>query len=233
MTKTITIQAQDGGSFSAYVAVPAGAGPFPAVVVIQEIFGVNGVMRTICDGLAKEGYIAVCPDLFWRQEPDIQLTDRSEAEWQRAFELFGGFDVDLGVEDLKSTLVAARALEGASGKAGSIGYCLGGKLAYLMATRSDSDANVSYYGVGLDELLGEAGKISKPLLMHIAEKDKFVPPEAQKKIVDALLNKPHITLHVYQGVDHAFARVGGEHYDGAMAETANDRTRRHLKAHLG
>lgn len=233
MTKTITIQAQDGGSFSAYVAVPAGAGPFPAVVVIQEIFGVNGVMRTICDGLAKEGYIAVCPDLFWRQEPDIQLTDRSEAEWQRAFELFGGFDVDLGVEDLKSTLVAARALEGASGKAGSIGYCLGGKLAYLMATRSDSDANVSYYGVGLDELLGEAGKISKPLLMHIAEKDKFVPPEAQKKIVDALLNKPHVKLHVYQGVDHAFARVGGEHYDGAMAETANDRTRRHLKAHLG
>ncbi|MDP2205761.1 MAG: dienelactone hydrolase family protein [Alphaproteobacteria bacterium] len=233
MTKTITIQAHDGGAFSAYVAAPAGTGPFPAVVVIQEIFGVNDVMRAICDGLAKDGYIAVCPDLFWRQEPDIQLTDRSEAEWKRAFELFGGFDVDLGVEDLKSTLAAARTLDGASGKVGSIGYCLGGKLAYLLATRSDSDANVSYYGVGLDELLGEAGNIRSPLLMHIAEKDKFVPPEAQKKIVDALLNKPHVTLHVYQGVDHAFARIGGEHYDGAMAETANDRTRKHLKAHLG
>lgn len=233
MAETISIQAHDGGSFAAYVARPTGAGPFPAVVVIQEIFGVNDVMRGICDNMAREGFIAVCPDLFWRQEPGIQLTDRSEAEWNRAFELFNGFDVDLGVEDLKSTLAVARKLDGASGKAGSIGYCLGGKLAYLMATRSDSDANVSYYGVGLDALLGEADSIKKPLLMHIAEKDKFVPPEAQKKILDALLNKPAITLHVYQGVDHAFARVGGEHYDGAMAETANDRTRRHLKAHLG
>lgn len=232
MAETITIGAHDGGSFSAYMARPQGNGPFPAVVVIQEIFGVNGVMRGICDNLAKEGYIAICPDLFWRQEPGIDITDRSEEEWKRAFELFNGFDVDLGVEDLKSTLAAARKVEGGNGKAGTIGYCLGGKLAFLMAARSDADANVSYYGVGLDALLGEAGGITKPLLMHIAEKDKFVPPEAQKKILDALLNKPGITLHVYQGVDHAFARIGGEHYDGAMAETANDRTRRHLKAHL-
>lgn len=232
MAETITIGAHDGGSFSAYVARPRGNGPFPAVVVIQEIFGVNGVMRGICDNLAKEGYIAICPDLFWRQEPGIDITDRTEEEWKRAFELFNGFNVDLGVEDLKSTLAAARKMDGSNGKAGTIGYCLGGKLAFLMAARSDADANVSYYGVGLDALLDEAGGITKPLLMHIAEKDKFVPPEAQKKILDALLNKPGITLHVYQGVDHAFARIGGEHYDGAMAETANDRTRRHLKAHL-
>lgn len=232
MPQTITVQAHDGGSFDAYVARPAGTGPYPAVIVIQEIFGVNSVMRSICDNLAKEGYVAICPDLFWRQQPGIQLTDKTEADWKRAFELFSGFNVDLGVEDLKSTLAAARTLDGANGKAGTIGYCLGGKLAFLMATRSDADANVSYYGVGLDEMLGEAGNITKPVLLHIAEKDKFVPPEAQKKIVDTLLNKPGVTLHVYQGVDHAFARVGGEHYDAPMAETANDRTRRHLKACL-
>lgn len=232
MPETITIHAHDGGSFAAYVARPTGAGPHPAVIVIQEIFGINGVMRGICDNLAKEGYVAICPDLFWRQEPGIQLTDKTEADWARAFELFNGFNVDLGVEDLKSTLTAARTLEGTNGKVGTTGYCLGGKLAFLMATRSDADANVSYYGVGLDEMLGEAGSISKPLLMHIAEQDKFVPPEAQKKILDALLNKPGVTLHVYQGVDHAFARVGGDHYDAPMAETANDRTRRHMKAHL-
>lgn len=232
MSQTITIQAHDGGSFDAYVARPAGAGPHPAVVVIQEIFGINDVMRGICDNLAKEGYVAVCPDLFWRQEPGIQLTDKTEADWKRAFELFNGFNVDLGVEDLKATLAAARTLDGTNGKAGTIGYCLGGKLAFLMATRSDADANVSYYGVGLDEMLGEAGNISKPTLLHIAEKDKFVPPDAQKKILATLLNKPGITLHVYQGMDHAFARVGGDHYDAPMAETANDRTRRHLKAHL-
>lgn len=228
----IDITAADGGTFKAYVVKPAHGKPAPAVVVIQEIFGINHVMREICAKLAREGYVAICPDLFWRQEPGIDITDKTEAEWARAFELFKGFDVDLGVDDIKSTLAYVRSHQSCTGKAGTLGYCLGGKLAYLMATRSDADANVSYYGVGIEGLLAEAGQINKPLLMHIAEQDKFVPPAAQKQILDALLNKPGITLHVYQGVDHAFARVGGEHYDAAMAETANARTAQHLKTHL-
>lgn len=232
MPEMTEIKAQDGGSFKAYVARPAGDKPAPAVVVIQEIFGVNHVMREICDGLAKQGYVAICPDLFWRQEPGIDITDKSEAEWARAFELFNGFDVDLGVEDLKATLAHIRADDGTTDKAGTIGYCLGGKLAFLMATRSDADCNISYYGVGLDALLDEAAHIQKPALLHVAENDKFVPPPARDKIVDALAGKNFITLHVYQGVDHAFARVGGEHYDPAMAATANDRTAMFLQNNL-
>lgn len=232
MTDMVAIQAKDGGTFNAYVARPQNTDKAPAVVVIQEIFGINDVMREICDDLAKQGYVAICPDLFWRQEPGIQLTDKTEGEWARAFELFNGFDTDLGVEDLKSTLAHIRTDAGTNGKAGTIGYCLGGKLAYLMATRSDADCNVSYYGVGLDALLGEAANINKPLLMHVAELDKFVPPEAREKILDALTGHDGITLHVYQGVDHAFARVGGEHYDPAMAATANDRTASFLNKHL-
>lgn len=223
----ITIEGPDG-SFGAYLAVPANT-PAPGIVVAQEIFGVNKVMRDVCDWLAGEGYVACCPDIFWRIEPGIQLTDQTEAEWQRAFELFGLFDVDKGIEDLKAALASLRSREVCNGKAGSIGYCLGGKLAYLMATRSDADCNVAYYGVGLDELLGEAGNITRPLLMHVASNDQFVPPEAQEKIKAGLAGHPHVALHVYEGQDHAFARVGGEHYDAATAELANGRSLDHLQ----
>lgn len=228
---TLTIKAADGGSFSAYIARPArpAAG---AVIVIQEIFGVNAVMRGVCDHLASLGYIAICPDLFWRQEPGITLTDKSEAEWQRAFALYQGFDLEKGVADLKSTLAAARKVEGGNGKVGTIGYCLGGRLAFLMATRSDADCNVSYYGVSLEEHLQESGNISKPLLMHIAEKDKFVPATAREEIVAVMGKNPMTTLRVYPGVNHAFARVGGEHYDQSSATTANTLTEEFLNTYL-
>ncbi|MBP2312351.1 dienelactone hydrolase family protein [Azospirillum soli] len=228
----VTIPAADGGGFSAYVAKPART-PAPGLVVIQEIFGVNRVMRDLCEGFAAQGYLAVCPDLFWRQQPGIQLTDKSQEEWNRAFELMNGMDQGKAVEDLKATLSWLRGNPDCSGKAGSVGYCLGGRLAFMMATRSDADANVSYYGVGLDSLTGEIPNISKPLLMHIAEQDKFVPPEARQAVLNAVKGNPNITAHVYPGVNHAFARVGGEHYDEKAADLANGRTAAFFKQHLG
>ena len=226
----ITITGPDG-DFWAYLALPAST-PAPGLLVIQEIFGVNKVMRDICDGLAAQGYTACCPDLFWRIEPGIQITDQSEAEWQQAFGLFQAFDVDKGVEDLIVTLAQLRGHEACNGKVGSVGYCLGGKLAYLMAARSDADCNVSYYGVGLDELLEEAPQIARPILLHVAAKDQFVPPEAQQKIQSGLAGHPQVTLHVYEEQDHAFAREGGAHYDAAAAQLANARTADFFKEHL-
>jgi carboxymethylenebutenolidase len=228
----VTIKAADGGRFQAYLATPK-QGNGPGLVVIQEIFGVNAVMRAIADGLAAQGYVALCPDIFWRIAPSIQLTDKSEAEWKRAFELFQAFNVDAGVTDLKATLAALRTHAACTGKVGSVGYCLGGKLAYLMATRSDADASVGYYGVGIQDLLGEATALKKPLMLHIAEKDQFVPPPAQAKITAALSGNPHVTLHSYPGADHAFARSGGEHYDKAAADLANGRTAAFFRRHLG
>jgi len=222
----VTIRAADGGGFSAYLAVPK-SGKGPGIVLIQEIFGVNKVMRDLADGFAAQGYTAMCPDLFWRQEPGVQITDKSEAEWKKAFSLMQGFNTDKGVDDLKAKHPAC------TGKAGSVGYCLGGKLAFLMATRSDSDANVSYYGVGLQDSLGEAKSIKKPLLLHIAEKDQFVPPEAQKKVIEALKGNKLVTIYTYPGADHAFARIGGQHYDKKAADLANQRTAEFLKKHLG
>ncbi len=227
----VTIAASDGGQFTAYLAKPA-SGKGPGIVVCQEIFGVNRVMRDVCDRLAGAGAFAICPDLFWRQEPGIQISDRTEAEWQQAFALYKGFDEAKGVEDLKATLAYARAIPGASGKVGSVGYCLGGKLAYLMATRTDADASVGYYGVGIEGALEEAGNIKKPLMLHIAAKDSYCPPEAQAKIRSGLAGNAKVTIHVYDGMEHAFARPGGQHFDKAAAELANKRSADFFKAHL-
>lgn len=227
----ITIHGRDG-DFSAYLAIPA-SGSGPGLLVIQEIFGVNQSMRQMCDDFAAQGFVALCPDIFWRQEPGIQITDKSEAEWQKAFQLFQGFDVDKGVEDLKDSLDALRDLDACQGKAGSVGYCLGGKLAFLMATRSDSDCNVGYYGVGLDALLGETDGITAPLALHVAEKDDYCPPETQAALRENLGPDQRITLHFYPGMPHAFARPGGIHYDADAAKLANGRTYDFLKQHLG
>ncbi len=225
----ITIAARDGGSFSAYLAGDSG----PGILICQEIFGVNQVMRDLADGLAAQGYMALCPDLFWRQEPGIQLTDQTDAEWARAFELYKGFDEAKGVDDLIASLAHLRGLDGCTAKVGTVGYCLGGKLAYLMATRSDADCNVGYYGVGIQDAVEEATNIAKPLLLHIAEEDEFVPKDAQQKVHAALDGNALVTIHDYAGLDHAFARIGGAHYDKEQADIANGRTAEFFKQNLG
>jgi carboxymethylenebutenolidase len=228
----ILIQGRDG-FFSAYRA-PARSGRGPGIVLIQEIFGVNRVMRDIADWLAGENYTVICPDLFWRQEPNIQLNEFTQAEWDKAFQLYQGFNEGKGVEDIDATVKFLRTDSACTGKVGSIGYCLGGKLAYLSATRTDADASVGYYGVGIEKSLGEAGNIKKPLLLHIAKLDKFVPADAQAQIRAALGGNPKVTIYDYEGCDHAFARKGGDHYNMEAASAANSRTlgffRRHLAA---
>ncbi|PJK30555.1 dienelactone hydrolase family protein [Minwuia thermotolerans] len=223
MGEDIRIKAKDGGGFGGYLAKPA-SGSGPGVVVIQEIFGVNQVMRGITDWLASEGFVALCPDLFWRIEPGIQITDKTEQEWAKAFELFQKFDVDKGMEDIQATIDHLRGVDGCTGKVGTVGFCLGGLLTYLSMTRTDADAGSGYYGVNIDKMLGEAKNISRPLILHVATEDGFVDKEAQAKMHEGLDSHEHVTLYDYEGNDHAFARVGGEHYDEKAAQLANQRT---------
>lgn len=231
MGETIRIQVE-GGEMSAYLARPAAARA-PAVVVLQEIFGVNAVMRDITDGLAAQGFLAVCPDLFWRIEPGVDITDKTEAEWKKAFALMNAFDAGRGVKDTAAAISRIRADPGCNGRVGAVGFCLGGQLAWLTATRTDADAAVSYYGVGIEGLVGEAANLRKPVMLHIAEADGFVPPPAQAAIREGLAGRPLATLHAYPGRDHAFARVGGEHYHAADAALAGERSIAFLRTHLG
>jgi len=219
MAQTVSVEGKDG-SFSAYVArpqTPNGA----AVVVIQEIFGVNQVMRDTADWLASEGYYAICPDLFWRIQPGIDITDRSEEEWRQAFSYYSAFNVDTGIEDIAATLSLAR--QNGARKVGAVGYCLGGLLASLTLTRTDADASVSYYGVGIDSYLSEAARARARGLLHIAEEDGFVSKDSQARMA-AELTAPAFTLYTYPGRDHAFARKGGAHYHAEDAALANART---------
>src|SRR5579863_6099879 len=226
----VTIRAKDGGQFSAYLATPK-SGKGPGIVVIQEIFGVNPWIRSVADRYAAAGYVAMAPDLFWRIQPGIELTDRGE-DFQKALGLMQKMDQDKAVQDIQATIDALRANPACSGKVGAVGYCLGGRLAYLTAARTNIDAAVGYYGVGIDGLIGEAGNIKKPLMLHIAEKDGFVPPPVQEKMKEGLKNNSHVTLMNYAGQDHAFARDGGDHYDKAAADLANSRTADFFKKNL-
>ena len=235
ITKEIKIPAFDEGAFKAFVAMPEEASDNnrkPALIMIQEIFGINEEMREKCEEFAKQGYITICPDLFWRIEPDIELVDSDETQLQRAFELYQTFNFELGMKDLETTLGYAQNWDICNRKVGAIGYCLGGHLSYRLAALADLNAAVSYYGVQIEEYLDEMVKIKEPMLMHIAAEDEYVSKEAQEQILKAANKKTHVFTHVYDGQNHAFARGNGMHYNAAAAFLANKKTSDFLKKYL-
>jgi carboxymethylenebutenolidase len=222
--RQVELKSGSGATFSGYLRLPERT-PARGIVLLQEIFGVNAAMRDLADRFAALGYVVIAPDLFWRQNPGVQLDSASASDREEALKLFKGLDESLAVEDAAAALGYLRALPECAGKMAAIGFCLGGKLAYLMAARTDVDASVSYYGIGIDKALNEAATIRKPLLLHLAEQDRLCPPEAQRAINQGLAPYSQlVTTHVYTGVGHAFARIGGAEYDAAAARLAQERT---------
>lgn len=228
MSETMQIASLDGaGSFEAYAAGPTSA--TAGIVVVQEIFGINPGIKQMVDGWGALGYRAVAPDLFWRLEAGISLDADKPDEMQRAFGLYQRFDVDLGITDIAASIRALR--DAGCGKVGVVGYCLGGLLAYLSACRTDADASVGYYGVGIDSKLDEADAIAQPLMLHIATEDGFVPAEAQAAIHARLDGHERCTLHDYKA-DHAFARAIGASRVSELAALADARTVEFFKNNL-
>jgi carboxymethylenebutenolidase len=224
----ITIKSFDGGEFDGYLALPA-SGYGPGIVVLQEIFGVNSFMRSVAEWYAAHGFVALCPDLFWRLERGVELT---EADRPKAFQLYQELDEAKAVEDSAAALEFLRKHSACSGRVGAVGFCLGGNLAYLLSVRFKPDCAVGYYGVSIEKSLGEAGNLGNPLLLHIAGADQFCPPEAQAQIHAVLDGNPLVTIHDYPGRGHAFGRVGGEHYDAAATELAHLRSLEFFVSHL-
>jgi carboxymethylenebutenolidase len=230
MKDRITVAGRDG-EFGAYIARPEAAHA-PAVVVLHEVFGVNADIRKHCDEWAQQGFIAVAPDLFWRQEPGVDLSVTSEPDWQHGLRLYQGYDRDAGVADVADTVSAVAKLPESTGKVAVLGYCLGGLMVFLTAVRHGVDAAVAYHGGDTDKYLDEAGGLRAPLLMHLAEEDEFISKAAQAEIKKALANKPDATVYSYPGQRHAFSRNNGAHYNAAAAALANGRTSEFLNRQL-
>ncbi len=231
MMDHIIIKGQ-GGTFAAYIARPKTL-PARAVVVLQELFGVNADIRKHCDELAEQGFLAVAPDLFWQQEPGVDLNVTSEADWQHGLRLYQAYDRDAGVKDVKDTIDAVRNLPECNSKVALLGYCLGALMVFMTAVRNDGvDAAVWYHGADTEKYLGEADGLHAPLLMHLAEEDEFISKAAQAEIKAALTKKPNATVYSYPGQSHAFSRHNGKHYNAAAAHLANGRTSEFLNRQL-
>jgi carboxymethylenebutenolidase len=230
MGDRITVEGQDG-AFNAYIARPKIL-PAATVVVLQELFGVNADIRKTCDELAEQGFVAVAPDLFWRQEPGTDLNVTSEADWQHGLRLYQAYDRDAGVRDIQDTLQAVAKLPECTGKIGVQGYCLGALMTFLTAVRAQVNAAVAYHGADTEKYLGEIQNLHAPLLMHLGEEDEFISKAAQAQIKAALAGKANATVYSYPGQRHAFARHNGTHYNAAAAALANGRTSEFLQREL-
>jgi carboxymethylenebutenolidase len=230
MNNRMTIEGRDG-AFAAYISRPKTL-PAPAVVVLQEVFGVNADIRKTCDELAEQGFLAVAPDLFWRQEPGVDLSVTSETDWQHGLRLYQAYDRDSGARDVKDTVNAVAKLPGCTGKVAVLGYCLGGLMTFLTAVRYRVDAAVAYHGGDTEKYLGEVDGLHAPVLMHLAEEDEFISKAAQAEIKAALAKKPNATVYSYPGQNHAFSRHGGAHYNAEAAALAHERTSEFLHQQL-
>jgi carboxymethylenebutenolidase len=229
-TENVKVKLRDG-EMGAHVAYPDRT-PAGAIIAIMEIWGVNDTMRAHAREFAAAGFICLVPDLFWRQEPGVELSDRNPDHVQKAFDLYYDFDYDLGVRDMEDTMAHLRTIPGGNGKVGSVGYCLGGKLCYLMCCRTGIDCAVAYYGTYIEHSLREAKHLHRPFMLHMAMKDRWVQAEVNELLERRLSPNPLVTIHKYPDADHAFARHGGRTYRKAEADRALELSVGFFRKHL-
>ncbi|HEY1827995.1 MAG TPA: dienelactone hydrolase family protein [Acidimicrobiales bacterium] len=228
------VQAEDGGEFEAYRAVPASGGG-PGILLYQEIFGINDNMRELADRLADAGYLVLVPDMFWRIEPRFERKDESGIG--DAFAIVQQFDAEKAVDDIRSAHAHLLGMSACSGKVGAMGFCLGGGLAFATATQSrvhgaGPDAAVAYYGSAINDMLGSVDGLECPTLFHYGDNDPFIPAENIAAVEQAVSGRPGVEFHRYDA-GHAFSNWDAPSmYDKASADLAWSRTLDFLGRHL-
>jgi carboxymethylenebutenolidase len=201
-SRSIDITSHDGKSFQGYLALPP-TGTGPGIVLIQEIFGVNGHIKAVADQYALDGYVVFAPDLFWRQQAGVNL-GYTEADFNTALGFMQNTDFGLAVEDIKSTVATLRAMPECTGHVASLGFCMGGLLSYLSAANAGVDAAVCYYPGSIENHLDQASKVTCPILIHFAEKDHYIAPAAVKAVQETFAQAKNVVIRVYPDVDHGF-----------------------------
>ena len=212
-----------GGEMAAHLAMPDGQAR-GSVIAIMEIWGVNDTMKALAAEFAEAGFVCLVPDLFWRLEPGVQLSDRNPDDVQKAFDLYYHFDYDAGVADLDEASRFLRAIPEGNGKVAAVGYCLGGKMCFLMCCRTEIDCAVAYYGTYIEHSIKEVGNLSRPFMLHQSLKDRWVQPEVNAFIERKLSPNPNVVIHKYPDAGHAFARKGSETYRESDSALAFERT---------
>lgn len=224
MASNLTVHLDNGTSLDAYMASAATSQKAcPALVICPEVFGVNRHMRSVADEFAQRGLLVVVPDMFWRFEPNMEIP-YDEAGLKRGSEILEAFDVELGARDLGHVVDQVRKYPACNGKIGVLGFCIGGTLAYLAATRFGVDAAVAYYAKGIESRLDEAGKLSCGMVLHYGEADRFIPPAVIESVRAALASHPEVEIYTYPGVDHGFNSNDRKAYNPEAATLAMSRT---------
>jgi len=229
-TVPVQICANDGGDFEAWLATP-GSGRGPGMVVLSEVYNANHWARSVADLYAAEGYVVIVPDLYWRQEPGQYLPYTQEGQ-QRARALGAAMALPLFIQDLHACADWLRKRPDCTGRIGTLGFCFGGRLAWLGLSHHAVDVGVAYYATGLADSLDDAKTIDGPLMMHFGSLDYRVPPDLYEKIRGSLAGKPHTHTYWYEGADHGFNRDGYPPYHPEAAALARQRSLDFFKQHL-
>jgi carboxymethylenebutenolidase len=227
----IDVKTADGGSFGAYLSLPPG-GTGPGLVVIQEIFGVNRHIRAVADQYASDGFVVLAPDVFWRDAQRVEL-GYQEADFGTGIELMMKTDFARATSDLAAAAAALRGRPECKGKVGSVGYCMGGRLSYLLAAAGGVDAAVAYYGGGIAAHLDQAARVRCPILFHFADLDHYIPQDQVDAVKTAFAGRKDAAVCTYAGVDHGFNCWERPMYDQRAAALARGRTLQFFAEHLG
>lgn len=202
VNRTEAISAEDGATFPGLLAVP-GSGRGPGLLLLQEIFGVNDYVRLRAGQLAEHGYTVLAPDLYWRLEPGVALPHDEEG-LQRAFGFLQRLDEPLAIRDAGAALTHLRRLPETGGRAGVIGFCMGGRIGYHVTARYSPDAAILYYGSDTARSLDLAPSCTCPILFHFGREDPYLPMTEVESIRAAFAGRDDVEFDVQPGAGHAF-----------------------------